>query len=70
MWPHTKLVVRLSTGYSAMGDVETSGLFRETYKPATISMVELLKTAAQWHDELFSSERPTDAAKMHKATYE
>ena len=70
MWPHRKLVLRMSTGYSAMGSVESSGLFREASKPAKISVDELLSTAAEWHDELFMSQPPLDAAEIHAATLE
>ena len=59
----------MSYGYSAMGDIEPTGLFRESTRYATATVASLLATASDWHDEIFGAPIPTNAQEISDATH-
>ena len=68
MWPHTDVIKRFIYGYSAIGDIPATGIFRATEREATQSPQDLLSTSRAWHDQIFNSPPPENAQEIFEAT--
>lgn len=68
MWPHQTVVQQFTYGYDIMGATTPTGVFRPHLKPAVVSEADLLSTASQWHDEIWNSPCPINAADIYEQT--
>jgi len=68
MWPHRVIAERFLTGFSVMGEVEVTGVFRPVVRPAELTQQYLLQSAPEWHAQVAQSPPPHDAALIYEAT--
>ena len=68
MWPHRGLVSSFAQGFDVMETIAPTGVFREELRPATATTSQLLTTAGDWHDEVFSRPQAGDADEIYEAT--